>query len=201
MMPQPPCSRLVRWHVHRVVDNIYMRIFGLLLVIIDVILVFVRLGETGWKLNSDADPPVRTGVVASQQLLCNPGGAQGFEAASTCIVIYFMVELLARVFAVGYALVEGGALEFAFVYRPVAARSTTLASRLKCLMPSSSLSPSFSSSPLRSDGNHRLSGNLSPPIYHFCQGCHPGPTGPHLSHPALHQRAAQDQKGGTPSGK
>ena len=61
MMPQPPCSRLVRWHVHRVVDNIYMRIFGLLLVIIDVILVFVRLGETGWKLNSDADPPVRTG--------------------------------------------------------------------------------------------------------------------------------------------
>jgi hypothetical protein len=37
--------------VHRVVDNLYLRIFGLLLVVIDVVLVFVRLSETGWKVN------------------------------------------------------------------------------------------------------------------------------------------------------
>jgi hypothetical protein len=51
--------RLVRWQVHRVVDNIFVRLFGLLLVIVDVILVFVRLSETGWKLNADDEPPVR----------------------------------------------------------------------------------------------------------------------------------------------
>ena len=51
--------RLVRWQVHRVVDNLWARLFGLLLVVVDIILVFVRLSETNWDLNSGKERLVR----------------------------------------------------------------------------------------------------------------------------------------------
>ncbi|EDQ91988.1 uncharacterized protein MONBRDRAFT_31118 [Monosiga brevicollis MX1] len=74
---------LFRWWVHRVVDNIYTRLFGLLLVLIDVILVFVRLSNAHWKFNSHHKDPI------------------AYDVVSTIIVVYFMIELCARIYAIG----------------------------------------------------------------------------------------------------
>lgn len=47
----------LRRRVLRIVENIYVRIFSLVLVILDIILLFVRIGKSGWKFRDDDDEP------------------------------------------------------------------------------------------------------------------------------------------------
>eukprot|EP00051_Salpingoeca_urceolata_P010248 m.124907 g.124907 ORF g.124907 m.124907 type:complete len:207 (+) comp16637_c0_seq5:136-756(+) len=78
----PPALKL-RWRVRRVVENLYVRLFSLVLVLVDVILFFVRLSEVDWDFDSDKDPSV------------------GYDVASIIIICYFLVELALRIYGKG----------------------------------------------------------------------------------------------------
>eukprot|EP00043_Microstomoeca_roanoka_P008594 m.82677 g.82677 ORF g.82677 m.82677 type:complete len:594 (-) comp14313_c0_seq1:27-1808(-) len=70
----------LRWHVHRFVDNIFVRLFGVCLVLVDLTLVIVRLSENHGNLHQN-----------------NNGTPYGI--VSHCIVSYFLFELALRIFA------------------------------------------------------------------------------------------------------
>jgi hypothetical protein len=85
-------------------------LFGIVLVIIDITLVFVRMDKLKWKLRAEApdpkvnlyQPSVARFVYPTCRLNLNSTLLpKGYEIVSTSIVVYFMVELCLRIFAIG----------------------------------------------------------------------------------------------------
>ena len=75
-----------RWRLRRVVDSVYMRLFCMLLVLVDAICFFVRLASVGWSLDNDANAAVED---------------PGLETFTFILTIYFLVDLSARLVAHG----------------------------------------------------------------------------------------------------
>ena len=102
-------SRL-RFQVRRVTERLEVRLFSLLLVLVDIVLLIVRVGQQGWNLDGD-DPPVsaqvhamlgarRPSIFSAIPARCGLP-FQAFESVSLAIIIYFVAELALRIFGAG----------------------------------------------------------------------------------------------------
>ncbi len=69
------CSRFFRYHLNRIIDHIAFRVFTLIMILLDVIVVIVDLATNDTN--------------------------RGLEATSLAIMTYFMAEILLRLFAKG----------------------------------------------------------------------------------------------------